>query len=40
MTNGRKMELLNYYDNKLIELKDKGAKYRYEVRLQEAINEL
>ena len=40
LSDERKQDLLSYYDKKLIELKGRGANYRFEVRMKESINEL
>lgn len=40
LSNERKMELLAYYDKKLEHLKGNGLNFRFEARMQEAINEL
>ena len=40
MTKERKQHLLNVYNAKLKELKDKGANYRFNARLHEIINKI
>lgn len=40
LSNERKMDLLAYYDKRLEYLKGRGANFRFEARMKEAINEL